>query len=317
MAQPPVGGPFRELDLAHELRLDPVRACDSGDARRLERGLGLLELGRSAAAAPREASTRTRCRPCPRSEPALGVVHAEEQRAEADARAFGIGVAADDELLALEALRLEPVFVRARLVGRVAALGHDPFHAHACRPGRRTRGRRRPRGRCSGAASRRAARRGGRSSSVLRSSRGARASVSVSRCTRSNTKYASPPWSAAVSAFCRAWKLVIPLGQHHGDLAVEERRAHGERFDGARPRWGTGPSSPCRCGSAAAPCRPRAGPGCGSRRTSSRAATRRPRAARPRGWPAAASTATGSGALRAPGTAAAAAARSRRGLAFG
>src|SRR5260221_11260499 len=55
------------------------------------------------------------------------VVVAEEQRAEALARAAGIAEADDDELLAIAAFDLEPAPAAARHIGRVALLGDDAF----------------------------------------------------------------------------------------------------------------------------------------------------------------------------------------------
>ena len=58
---------------------------------------------------------------------------ADEQRAQADARALRIGEAADDELLARLALHLQPVRRAAVLVGRVAPLGDDALPALGAR----------------------------------------------------------------------------------------------------------------------------------------------------------------------------------------
>src|SRR5205823_4671737 len=55
----------------------------------------------------------------------VAVTH--EQRADAVLAALGIGEAADDELLPLDALRLHPVGVSSRPVARVAPLGNESF----------------------------------------------------------------------------------------------------------------------------------------------------------------------------------------------
>src|SRR6185436_12524692 len=60
---------------------------------------------------------------------AAAVVVADEERAESDAAALGVGEAADDELLAQEALGLEPVRAAARAVGLIAPLGDDALEA--------------------------------------------------------------------------------------------------------------------------------------------------------------------------------------------
>ena len=61
----------------------------------------------------------------------LAFVVADEQRAEADARALRIGEAADDELLRRLALHLQPVLRAAMLVRRAAPLGDHAFPALA------------------------------------------------------------------------------------------------------------------------------------------------------------------------------------------
>src|SRR6202012_4298330 len=63
------------------------------------------------------------------AEQAVVVVVAEQQGAEPDAGALRVGVAADDELLAVQALELQPVAAAPGLVARVRALGQDPFPA--------------------------------------------------------------------------------------------------------------------------------------------------------------------------------------------
>ena len=63
----------------------------------------------------------------------LAFVVADEQRAEADARALRIGKAADDELLRRLALHLQPVLRAAMLVRRAAAFRDHAFPAFAPR----------------------------------------------------------------------------------------------------------------------------------------------------------------------------------------
>src|SRR5262249_43472748 len=56
-----------------------------------------------------------------------------DQRADADAGALGIGVANDDELLALNALHLEPAPAAAGDVGGRSELRDDPLELHPAR----------------------------------------------------------------------------------------------------------------------------------------------------------------------------------------
>src|SRR4029077_19821446 len=60
---------------------------------------------------------------------ALALVETDVERAEAGARALGIGVAADHELLAPLALDLEPVGRSPRLIRARKLLGHDALEA--------------------------------------------------------------------------------------------------------------------------------------------------------------------------------------------
>ncbi len=64
---------------------------------------------------------------------ALAVVVADEQRTYARARPFGIGEAADDELLSLHTLGLHPAAVTSGAVWLIAAFRNDPFEAAAAR----------------------------------------------------------------------------------------------------------------------------------------------------------------------------------------
>ena len=59
----------------------------------------------------------------------VAVIVAQLQRAEPDARAPRVGVAADDELLCVLALELQPVPGPPGPVGRAGPLGDDPFPA--------------------------------------------------------------------------------------------------------------------------------------------------------------------------------------------
>ncbi|KAG0771200.1 hypothetical protein G6F22_016691 [Rhizopus arrhizus] len=61
---------------------------------------------------------------------AVVLVHGQQQRAQALARALRRGVADDDELLAAAALDLQPVIAATRHVGGGLALGDDAFQPH-------------------------------------------------------------------------------------------------------------------------------------------------------------------------------------------
>ncbi len=63
------------------------------------------------------------------------VVIAKHQRTQARARTLGLGVAADHELLALHAFKLDPMPAAARRVGRSSQLSHDPFQPQLARRG--------------------------------------------------------------------------------------------------------------------------------------------------------------------------------------
>ena len=123
MANAPFVRPFGEAHLADESRLDPVMAAP-GRAAHLE--------GRRLAAEGLELLQRRRERLLVEAGADLGhvdeapaLVEADVERAEVRARSLGIGVAADDELLASLALDLDPLARAATDVGRGGALGDD------------------------------------------------------------------------------------------------------------------------------------------------------------------------------------------------
>ncbi len=128
MPQLAVAGPFDEGDLHHDLRTDPMRAQtgQAGGAR--ERRLRSAPSHRGVGASRAGASYRSRCRSS-RQRRNRAFVVADEQRAQADARALRIGEAAHHELLRRFAFHLQPVLRPAMLVRRAAALGDDTFPA--------------------------------------------------------------------------------------------------------------------------------------------------------------------------------------------
>src|SRR5438094_110527 len=106
MAQPPVAGPFRELDLADQPRLDPVRGpasrrIDEGRIAALDRAQALREVGERCTVESGADTTGV-------VELAALVMDADQQRPESLTGAGRLGVAADHELLAAAALHLEP-----------------------------------------------------------------------------------------------------------------------------------------------------------------------------------------------------------------
>jgi len=131
----PVRGPLAEADLGDKLGLDPVhvgsgQAADGleGRVRPLEGGQGLVQAGQRT---PVEAGTNL----AGVVQLAVAAVVAEQQRAEPDPGPLRVGVAADGELLAVQALELQPVPGAAGPVGRVGALGDEPLPAQAARFG--------------------------------------------------------------------------------------------------------------------------------------------------------------------------------------
>src|SRR3954447_10388712 len=128
LTQPAGAGPLGEADLGDEPRLDPVGAL----RQRLD---GLAE-GRLVRLERVELLAQVRQRPGVEPGADLAgvaqdavLVVADEQRAEADARALRLGEAADHDLLLEEALELEPVTRAAGAVRRIGALGDHALPA--------------------------------------------------------------------------------------------------------------------------------------------------------------------------------------------
>src|SRR4051794_35160554 len=123
MAELAVRGSFHERDLHDDLWLDPVDA----EARQVGcyREWRCRPKDRVEPLAKRQQHLRveTGTDLAGEYEPGIRVVVTDEQGAEADPLACGIGEPADDELLARFDLHLEPAARPAVLVRRVAALG--------------------------------------------------------------------------------------------------------------------------------------------------------------------------------------------------
>src|SRR5262249_35728515 len=132
MAQLARGGPLAEPDLADEIRLDPVHPRLWQPAAR-ERG-GLAPEARER---PLQAGQRRLGEPgadlAGAGQLALGDVVAEEEGRKPVRGARGAGEAADDELLAVQALELEPVVAASRPVRRFRPLGDQAFPAPPAR----------------------------------------------------------------------------------------------------------------------------------------------------------------------------------------
>src|SRR5580693_2794463 len=128
LTQLAVGGPFLKRDLRDQPRRKPGRAFlarwiyerRARDYQRLE---GLRQRGEGL-------FSKSRTDPSDEVE-ILAVVRAEQQSAEMLAAAFGCGEAADDELLLLMRLDLEPFPGAALFIWRVAVLGDNSFEAFA------------------------------------------------------------------------------------------------------------------------------------------------------------------------------------------
>ena len=126
-----VARPAPQLDLRHELRLDPAHAPDrvGGQLVRERRGRPFQPLQLITQTA-RHRVLEAGPDPADVHEPAL-VVHRHDERADHLAGRCRGHVTRDDEFLALGALRLEPVLHTAGSVRLVLALRDDAFKAEA------------------------------------------------------------------------------------------------------------------------------------------------------------------------------------------
>ena len=125
MAQAAVAGPLAEADLGDQLRRRPVHAAGLRPARRVgERRLALLERVQPLAQSRQGAVVEAAADAAGVAQRALLVVHAHEEGAEPRARSGRLCEAADDELLAVRALALEPGPGAPARVLVAGALGH-------------------------------------------------------------------------------------------------------------------------------------------------------------------------------------------------
>src|SRR5436190_23758217 len=128
MTQRAVVGPFGELDLGDQLRLDPVRSARFRAERRIVKRTFLLCQAGKLRTELRERRIVESCSDLSRvAEAAVRLIDAEQQCAEPMARAFGIGKTADHHFLATMTLGLLPRGTAAHLVRKVRALRHHAF----------------------------------------------------------------------------------------------------------------------------------------------------------------------------------------------
>src|SRR3974390_2719813 len=132
MAQLAVRRPFAEADLGDQTRLDPVHAGPR-QAAAVERGPVLLQPGQRGMQAVQGLPAEAGADLAGVGQLAVGVVVAQRRRTDPGAGPSRVGEAADDEFLAGFALELQPVPAPARAVGRVGALGDEPFPAAGAR----------------------------------------------------------------------------------------------------------------------------------------------------------------------------------------
>ena len=265
----PSRAPFGERDFGDEIGPHPVRALRLEAARRIRRTAASLALALLASSGASVAQRRLveAGADLARIAQLAVVVDAEQQRAEARARALRVGVAADDHLLPLHALHLHPV-ARARAGGVDAnrRACRRCLRARARTPGGRNRRRRRAlRGRA--APSPRRCRRSARSSR-LRSVSGDVAqivAVEIQRDRRRRTRGRSPGRPSARSA--APGSSMRPSASSDDDLAVDPGARNRQRGEIAAPPSGMRASSPCRCATRGARGRARCGRASGSRRT--------------------------------------------------
>ena len=124
--------PFGEANLYHQLGLDPRNIATAGRIAFGEWRTGLFQR-LEAASQIKEHFTAEACADLSGIDEGLAVrlIIADQQSAESDARAFGSGEAADNELLAVEGLDLDPLTAASRNVAAVESLANYPFLAVA------------------------------------------------------------------------------------------------------------------------------------------------------------------------------------------
>lgn len=131
--QQAVLGPFGELHLGHQLRLEPDDALARPRLRSLrERRVRPLEARERREELARFGRAQARTRPARVLQ--LAVLVMAQQKGAHPAHPLGrLRVAADDELLDVAALQLDPVAVARAAIGRVGALAHDALQVKLAR----------------------------------------------------------------------------------------------------------------------------------------------------------------------------------------
>src|SRR3954447_24980773 len=132
VAQAPGAGPLGEADLGDELRLDPGHVALADRAGVGERRVVPAQRAQPGAEVAQGVAVEAGADLAGVAQRAVVVV-AEQERAELGPRPARRGEPADDELLALLALELEPVARAAVGVGAVGALGDQPLPPLAAR----------------------------------------------------------------------------------------------------------------------------------------------------------------------------------------
>jgi hypothetical protein len=123
----PVPGPLGEDDFRDESRLHPMRmSTEPPGRRRFEWARDVFDPIQCPSQIEREL-VRESCADLSEKTRRGTVVVADEESADSEAAAFGIGESADHELLSLDALRLDPIAMASGAIRLVTSLRDDPF----------------------------------------------------------------------------------------------------------------------------------------------------------------------------------------------
>ena len=132
----PVVRPFRERHFSNQRGLHPVGVAAERSGRTWrEWAFGLLDAFQPATQGLGGLVGEARTDLPGERQRTRGIAHADEQGADPDPRAFGIGEAADDELLSLDTLDLHPGGSATGHVRQVPAFRDDALEPHAAGPG--------------------------------------------------------------------------------------------------------------------------------------------------------------------------------------
>ena len=128
MADRAAAGPLRKAHFRHQLGLDPVRPPYAAGLARKRTGLDRQRV-ELAAQVEQDVLVEAAAHIARIAQLAVPIIRAQQQRADAAARALRVGIAADHEFLAVTALELDPLLAAARRVGRAAPLADHAFQA--------------------------------------------------------------------------------------------------------------------------------------------------------------------------------------------